>query len=63
MFRHWFTMHLLNEGISSDEITKWRGDTSRESMLDYIHVNADMIRAYQDSAYTFQQTILEEILL
>lgn len=62
MFRHWFTMYLLKEHVSSDEISKWRGDTNRDSMLDYIHINANMIEAYQTSVYKFQKALLEEIL-
>ena len=63
MFRHWFTMYLLQRAkLTADEIAKWRGDSSRDSMLDYIHVNADMLEAYSSTAHTFQRTWLEEIL-
>ena len=62
MFRHWFTMYLLTRaGLSSGEIMKWRGDSSQESMNDYIHENADMIRLYRESSYTFQMHILEDV--
>ena len=30
-------------------------------MNDYIHENADMIRLFRETSYTFQEQILEEI--
>lgn len=64
MFRHWFTMYLLgNTTLSHDEIAHvWRGDSSSEAMDTYIHVNAQMINLYQNAVFTFQQSVLEEIL-
>ena len=60
MFRHWFTMYLLTKaGLTSGEIMKWRGDSSQESMNDYIHENADMIRLFRETSYSFQAQILE----
>ncbi|PZM78951.1 MAG: hypothetical protein DKM50_10345 [Candidatus Margulisiibacteriota bacterium] len=62
MFRHWFTMYLLTKAkLTSGEIMKWRGDSSQESMNDYIHENADLIDIYRESSYTFQSQILEDI--
>lgn len=64
MFRHWFTMYLLGHtNLTHDEIAHvWRGDSSSEAMDAYIHVNAEMINLYQNAVFTFQQSILEEIL-
>lgn len=63
MFRHWFTMYLVTQtDLSVEEIAKWRGDSSIESMMSYVHVNADMIALYKNSACRFQKSILEEIL-
>lgn len=63
MFRHWFTMYLLTKArLTSGEIMKWRGDSSQESMNDYIHENADLIEIFRESSYTFQSQILEDIL-
>ena len=60
MFRHWFTMYLLTKaGLTSGEIMRWRGDSSQESMNEYIHENADMIRLFRESSYSFQAQILE----
>ena len=60
MFRHWFTMYLLTKaGLTSGEIMKWRGDSSQESMNEYIHENADMIRLFRETSYSFQEQILE----
>ena len=64
MFRHWFTMYLLTKaGLTSGEIMKWRGDSSQESMNDYIHENQDMIRLFRESSYAFQTRILNDINL
>lgn len=62
MLRHWFTMYLLTKAkLTSGEIMKWRGDSSQESMNDYIHENADLIEVFKDSSYTFQSQVLEDI--
>lgn len=62
MFRHWFTMYLLTKAkLTSGEIMKWRGDSSQESMNDYIHENAYLIDIFRESSYTFQSQILEDI--
>lgn len=62
MFRHWFTMYLLTKArLTSGEIMKWRGDSSQESMNDYIHENADLIEMFKESSYTFQSQILDKI--
>ena len=61
MFRHWFTMYLLTKaGLTSGEIMRWRGDSSQESMNEYIHENADMIRLFRETSYSFQARILED---
>lgn len=62
MFRHWFTMYLLTKAkLTSGEIMRWRGDSSQESMNDYIHENADLIEIFRESSYAFQAQILEDI--
>ena len=62
MFRHWFTMYLLTKArLTSGEIMKWRGDSSQESMNDYIHENADLIEIFRESSYIFQSQILDDI--
>ena len=63
MFRHWFTMYLVERaGLSIDEIAKWRGDSSRDSMLAYVHVYADMLNSYKTVSCQFQRDILESII-
>lgn len=66
--RHWFTMYLIkhivpgpNEDIV-DLVAKWRGDESRESMADYISVNAELIDTYQKAVFRFQKSIIEVVL-
>jgi integrase len=60
MFRHWFTMYLLTKaGLTNGEIMRWRGDSSQESMNEYIHENADMVRLFRETSYSFQAQILE----
>lgn len=62
MFRHWFTMYLLVKArLTSGEIMRWRGDSNQESMNEYIHENADMIRLFRETSYTFQKQILDAI--
>ena len=62
MLRHWFTMYLLTKAkLQSGEIMKWRGDSSQESMNDYIHENGELIEIFKESSYVFQAQILEDI--
>ena len=59
MFRHWFTMYLLNHtSLSQQEISRWRGDSNPESMFSYIHVNADLIKQYKNAAFRIQKQLL-----
>ena len=68
MFRHWFTMYLLHhiphnpDQSIIDLVAKWRGDSTREAMLDYIHVNADGISKFQDTVLHFQRSWIKEVL-
>ncbi len=63
MFRHWFTMYLVEKTpLTTDEISKWRGDSNRDSMLTYVHINADMLEAYRNISHNYQRSVLEEIL-
>lgn len=63
MFRHWFTMYLLTKtNLTHDEISHWRGDSSLDSMADYVHANGDMINWYKKAVFHFQQQMLEEII-
>lgn len=68
MFRHWFTMYLVkhiqitrNQDIV-DIVADWRGDSNRESMEEYLHMNADIVAIYKSVAKSFQRSLLEEIL-
>lgn len=68
MFRHWFTMYLIthmphtpNQDIV-DMVAKWRGDSSRESMLDYIHANAVVIDTFQKAIINYQRSWIGEVL-
>ena len=68
MFRHWFTMYLIkhvkitpNQDIV-DIVMKWRGDSSRDSMIDYIHVNGEMIDLYRSTVHMFQRSLMEAVL-
>ena len=61
MLRHWYTMYLLQHtDLTADEVSKWRGDSSTESMREYIHANADLIHTYKCSVFAFQRWVLEE---
>lgn len=60
MFRHWFTMYLLTKKrCLAGEIMSWRGDSSVESMAEYIHANQVLDNAYEASVHYFQKCILE----
>ena len=53
-------MYLLTKArLTSGEIMKWRGDSSQESMNEYIHENAEMIYLFRETSYSFQEQILE----
>ena len=63
MFRHWFTMYLIDHtDMTTEEIAKWRGDSCSESMQDYIHVNSKMIRTFRDIVWKFQDKIMEDVI-
>lgn len=68
MFRHWFTMYLFtkayngNERLSAEEIMKWRGDSSTESVKAYIHENSDLISIYRESVFSSQKNIVDVVL-
>ena len=68
MFRHWFTMFLIHhiphdpDQNISDLVSKWRGDSNRDSMLNYIHINADVISEFQDTVINFQRSWIKEVL-
>ena len=63
MFRHWFTMYLMTQTDESPEmIRKWRGDSpNSEAYQDYISLNADLIKLYKKTAYSFQEKLWEDI--
>lgn len=62
-FRHWFTMYLFQKAKESpDMVSKWRGDSNRESMFDYLHNNAEMLESFETASHTFQRSWLKEIL-
>ena len=63
MFRHWFTMYLLEHtSLDTEMIAKWRGDSSSEAMEDYIHINSRMIHVFGTVVTSFQDEMLEEII-
>lgn len=63
MFRHWFTMYLLQyTTLKTEEVSHWRGDSSIDSMEAYIHVNQEFISVFRDAVFTAQKEIIEEIL-
>lgn len=63
-FRHWFSMYLFERTyLKPDEISQWRGDKNRDSVLTYLHVNTDMLKAYRTHATSFQRSLLQEVLL
>lgn len=63
MFRHWFTMYLITQKqLPPEMVRKWRGDAPGSwSYEEYVHINAEMIESYKQSAYFFQENLLEAI--
>ena len=62
MFRHWFTMHLINvEGLEASEVMKCRGDSSIQSMVDYISVNQGFIKIFQSCVSALQEEVWNRI--
>lgn len=46
-FRHWFTTHLLRNGMSREFVKELRGDSHRETIDIYNHINkSDLREAY-----------------
>lgn len=63
MFRHWFTMYLLDKaGLEDAEVMRWRNDHSTTSMIPYISTEGHEFRElYRKSTYRFQEKLLEDI--
>jgi len=61
--RHWYSMYLIvHSDMSLAEIAAWRGDSSEESVNDYVHKNAAMIEGYRQACFTYQDWLFDEIL-
>ena len=43
-FRHWFTTHLLRNGMSRDYVKELRGDSRREAIDIYNHIDMDELK-------------------
>ena len=63
MFRHWFTMYLISKkNLRPEEVRKWRGDSPNSNAYEeYMHLNYDLIEAYKNTAYSFQENLIEDI--
>ena len=63
MFRHWFTMYLITKKeLRPEEVRKWRGDSPNSNAYEeYMHLNYDLIQAYKNTAYAFQESLLGDI--
>lgn len=63
MLRHFFTMYLLTRtGLSAPEISRWRGDSSLESMTAYVHLHGQMISQFKNCANHLQIALVKDIL-
>ncbi len=63
MLRHCFTMYLYKGvGLKSKEVSSWRGDSSEESMNEYITIYSDMVELYVQNTYAFQKWLFERIV-
>ena len=63
MFRHWFTMYLITKKkLRPEEVRKWRGDAPNSNAYEeYMHLNYDLVQAYRNTAYLFQEGLLRDI--
>lgn len=63
MFRHWFTMYLIaKKNLRPEEVRRWRGDSPNSNAYEeYMHLNYDLIEAYKNTAYSFQESLIGEI--
>ena len=63
MFRHWFTMYLITKkNLRPEEVRKWRGDSPNSNAYEeYMHLNYDLIEAYRNTAYAFQENLIGDI--
>lgn len=63
MFRHWFTMYLITKKkLRPEEVRKWRGDSPNSNAYeDYMHLNYDLIEAYKNTSYSFQESLVGDI--
>ena len=58
--RHWFTMYLVvHAGLDNVTVSRLRGDKSLETLEDYLHINASMLKLYEESTCLLQRWILE----
>ena len=63
MFRHWFTMYLITKKkLSPELVRKWRGDSPNSNAYEeYLHLNFDLMEAYKNTAYSFQERLIGDI--
>lgn len=63
MFRHWYTMYLITKKkLRPEEVRKWRGDSPNSNAYEeYMHLNYDLIEAYRNTAYSFQESLIGDI--
>lgn len=46
IFRHWFTVNLVLDGLDASQIMYWRGDKSIESSLTYLQNKGDLEKKF-----------------
>ena len=64
IFRHWFTIKLVQYGENVAGLQYWRGDKSPESAITYIENKSDLIaelKKVTDFAYDFSQLAAQEM--
>lgn len=63
MFRHWYTMYLITKkNLRPEELRKWRGDSPNSNAYEeYMHLNYDLVEAYKNTSYSFQESLLGDI--
>ncbi len=63
MLRHWFTMYLVCvENLRPEKVRELRGDSPKSNAYEiYLDINSDIVQAYKNTSYSFQEELMRDI--
>lgn len=66
IFRHWFTVNLVLDGLDASQVMYWRGDKSIESSLTYLQNKGDLDKEFakvvdNSFSYLLRRTEVEHV--